>query len=524
MNILRELDADDRVMEGAIMTTFTYSPGFFEQTVLPALRDKNLGDDIALLVDSKQYDSTLNDRDSSEATLRGNHTQPRYAGQRYHFAPISVGQRRAFHPKVHLLTGERRVQATISSANLTHPGLTSNQEIATSFTVDAPSSETSEHSNGGESTDEMVRQKAALCLDISAYFEDLLDSRLANSVDPVTTGTISRTIEAGGWLKDIPKPNTNERSTYFLHNLHRPLLPQVREIIRETGEQIQQVDIFAPFYGSSLAVPNSFTTDGIETQLWLQNTRVQISKPKLGDWLNQELASARSYEHNRYVHAKILLIRTNTAVYCLSGSPNASHAALLSSALEDTGNVEAAVLRRSVDGDHFDYLLSEDPISKAEPIAIDTFVPGSELPTGDDTPHPDDLGSNVGDGFELYGVSYRRRESYDSGTLTVTGRADPSIREVINKQGTELVVQPQTAQPEETQFVIPLRAHEFDWCEDEDSETFTASVDRYGNGAQKPFIHTGKARLLCGDRQTSWRWIQTRTPTAGDATPRDIVE
>ncbi|WP_147302064.1 hypothetical protein [Haloferax sp. Atlit-4N] len=508
------------------MTTFTYSPRFFEQTVLPALRDKNLGDEIALLVDSKQYDSTLNDQGSSETLLHGNYTQPRYAGQRYHFAPISAGQRRAFHPKVHLLTSERRVQATISSANLTHPGLTSNQEIATCFTIDAPPSETSEGSNAGESTSQEIREKAALCLDISAYFEDLLDSRLADSVDPVTTGTISRTIDAGGWLKDIPKPDTNERSTYFLHNLHRPLLAQVREIIREAGEQIQQVDILAPFYGNSLAVPSSFTSDGIETRLWLQNTRAQISKPKLSAWLRQDLASARSYEHDRYVHAKILLIRTNTAVYCLSGSPNASHAALLSSALADTGNVEAAILRRSVDQDNFDYLLSKDPISNAEPISIDTFVPGEELPMEGSTPSPDDRSSDVGDMFELYGVSYRRRESYDSGTLTVTGRAGTSVKEVINEGGAELVVQSQTNQSGDSQSVVPLRAHEFDWAEDEDegSETFTVSVDRYGDSSQQPFIETGKGRLKCGDRQTSRRWIQTHTPTAGDATPRDIVE
>jgi hypothetical protein len=140
MNLLRELASDERKMTGGIMTTYPFAPQFFERAVLPALRKKDADDALAILADTDHYQSTLDEATSPASGLDA-HRRPGTAGQAYHLAPIDAGPQRTFHPKVHYLTGPRRVQAVVTSANLTHPGLTANREIATAVTVPKPADE-----------------------------------------------------------------------------------------------------------------------------------------------------------------------------------------------------------------------------------------------------------------------------------------------------------------------------------------------------------------------------------------------
>jgi len=528
MNLLRALDSDDRVMTGAVMTTFPFAPRFFEGSVLPALRDKDIGDTIAVLADADQYTTTFqDDGDADDLSAVGSESQPQAAGQRYHLAPVSVPGARAFHPKVHYVTGERRVYATVSSANITHPGFTSNREIATQVGLDADGESTTEdgeeNTDGTTPADALQRgTKAAICTEIGDFLGQLVDSEFGQSIDPVTQDTIEATLTAGEWVAEIDTPSPDERSAALIHSLTEPVLPQVRERIAAAGETIQQVDIAAPFYGSSLAVPRTFTAEGIDTRLWLQHGRTQIPLAELDAWLDAAPAAAQSYEATRYVHGKLVVIRTEAAAYCLSGSPNASRAALLQSALGGTGNVEAAVLKRAAAPDHFDYLFEGPPFAAAEPVDVETFEPGSSLEAVDDA---DETGAADAAALELYGVSYRRRSTYDGGRLIVTGAASETVRTALEDQGGELTVQAPGGEGEAA--TKQLQPNAFDWGDEpaaDGRQSFTASTDLYGDAAERPFTTTSRAQLRCGEHTTGRRWVQTYTPTTGEPSTADVAD
>jgi len=515
VNLLRELDDDDRVMSGAVMTTYPFAPRFFEQAVLPALRDKSVDGTIAILADQTHYDATLAGDTPGEA---GEDGQPRYAGQRYHLAPVSAGSQNAFHPKVHYIAGERRVQATVASANLTHPGLTNNQEVATRLTVESTgSSEESDDTTDHE--DAISRsEQAAICTEIASFLRSLVNSPFGQSIDAVTRNTIKRTLSAGEWVEDVRGPGSGPRTAHFLHMLDDPLVAQLREMIADRNEDIQQVDIAAPFYGTSLAVPGSFTGDGIETRLWLQEGRAQILLEELAEWLEAPEATARSYDSKRYVHGKVLRVKTDSADYCLSGSPNASRSALLAAA-EDGGNVEAAVLRRANEPGYFDYLFGSEPFTNSEPLDIESFDADETLPlfANSDDDEADQLSEA---GLELHGVGFQRRESYDGGKLTVSGTATGTARTLIQEEGAELTVRPTDSDEEPTP--IRLRSREFDWDEATSPPSFVASRDIYGDANERPLISTARAYLKSGEYTSAPRWVQTHTPTTGEPTDADV--
>ncbi|WP_246986802.1 phospholipase D family protein [Halorientalis marina] len=517
MNLLRELDKDDRVMTGVIMTTYPFAPQFFEQAVLPALQDKNVDETIAILADATHYESTLTTADQANDQQWRASQAPRHAGQRYQLAPVSAGPNRAFHPKIHYIAGERRVHAAVGSANLTHPGMTNNREIATWIAIEADQDGATADSDSNADSALQRGERAAVCLSISAFLRALCEPPFGQSIDSVTTQTIEQTLAAGAWLDEIDTPEPTRRSTRFLHNLERPLLAQLTEVLRERGEQIQAVDIAAPFYGSSLAVPRSFTEDGIKTRLWLQQGRTQIETEELEDWLESPTATALRYEANRYVHGKVLRVQTEQADYCLSGSPNASHAALLSAATEFGGNIEAALLRRAPQN-HFEYLFETPPFATATAVDLSTFEAGAEfetLETDQNTERRDETD------LELYSVSYHRRPSYNGGTLTVAGEGTESIEATLREDGATLLVQ--TADDDEP-AKISLEPYEFEWASDSDRAEFTVKKDLYGNANERPLTRTATATLRCGSQTSTARWVQTHTPTSGEPTPDEIED
>ncbi len=502
-------------MDGAIMTTYPFSPQFFEEAVLPALRQKNIGDRIAVLVDSTHYETTVRQLDSDDSI-----DPPKYAGQRYNLAPVTAGQNRAFHPKIHYITGERRVHATITSGNITHPGFTHNQEIATSFTIESEqdTEDSDESTPHGDLANETRATKASLCVDIAEFFDELLQTSLTDSIDPVTEETIQDTIAAGDWIRDIDGLPTEERNTAILHNLNESILPQVHDNISRNNEVLESVDIVVPFYGSSLRIPHQYTDDGIAVRLWLQQGRTQIEQDQLADWLSDELAEAYAYESTRYVHGKVILLQSDSATYCLSGSPNGSIAALLSTATSTEGNVEVASLRREPIPEYFDHMLDSSPFTEAEQIEAGAFAPGSISDFGADERTDNQAESNI----VLFGAGYRRRSSYDGGKLVIAGRASQNVRNQMEESGVELLIEPTNAKEDPTS--IRLEARNLDWEVSDQNNRFSAAVELYGEARDRLLSRTATVWLEIGDFTSTRRWLQTRTPIDDEPNPEDVEE
>jgi len=520
MSLLEWLASDQRVMEGAILMTFPFSPGFFERSVLPALRSKRRNIRTAVLVDEAQYEDSIVPDDPTEALGQATGTA---LGQAYHVSPIRPPTNRTFHPKMHLLTGQNRVQVMVGSGNLTHPGLTTNQEIATRFTLPADADE----DKTGSETRAMRAMKARLYCDFEVYFHTLLDSEFSRTVDSATRQTIDHTLDAGAWVHDIDTAQSASTAdaTHLFHSLSQPILDQVIAAINDRDEQIQSVDIIAPFYGTSMRVPEYFTARGIETALWLQGAKTQLDSDAFATWLQQDDTAAFEYDGHRYVHGKLLVLRTETAAYCLSGSPNASQAALLSSAANG-GNIETALFRRKPTGG-FAYLLEAVPFETATSTTAEAFDPADlgglfESPESTATEETDPVVS-------LSNVSYHRYGSFDGGTVKLSGAVSPELKSALEAGEGTLQIGPRAESPTDT---YGISAMDLEWTQADAAESqvgsqrfaFEFSSRHVEQEANSPFNSAGVARLAVGETTSNPRWLQVYTPDSGTATAEEISE
>lgn len=119
LNILELFGADKNKYHSCIITCYSFDFLFFEQRVLPSLRRAGMIN-INVFVDEKMYQQQL-------ANLDGNYTSK----QSYSITPIKLNG--AFHPKILMGFGKNNGFLAIGSGNLTHSGLSSNDEVWAAF-------------------------------------------------------------------------------------------------------------------------------------------------------------------------------------------------------------------------------------------------------------------------------------------------------------------------------------------------------------------------------------------------------
>ena len=360
MKLLSQLDAEDRNVTGTIATTFTFGGRFFESQILDAITDRHQAQKTVIPIDASTYAETLESSTTGDENIATG-GYPKAVGQRYYLVPVEGGSG-TFHPKIVYQAGEKRANAFIGSANLTQQGYTSNREVVTHITAE---------------TDEVNSESAGILRDCREYLSQLLDHQSTIGWGQIASEQYESILSDSQWLMDAPVQK--HRDSWVLHNLDTPLLEQVRDYIDGAGDHITAVDIIAPFYGTGLSVPEHFTDNGIETTVYLQNNETQINTSKLTSWLESPHAAAEHLDADRYVHGKVLLIRTDQCSYCFSGSANASWSALFGSAGPSdgvTGNHEVGILRRTDDPTQFNYLLNSEEMSVGAKVDAESFVPG----------------------------------------------------------------------------------------------------------------------------------------------------
>jgi len=388
MKLQQALDEHRRSFTGALFTTFVFNSDYFEGTLLPILRRKSVKGETVVCIDAGSYRET-----TSDEGLR-----PTRAGRDYYLSPMRVENGR-FHPKVYFFGAEDRAVGFVGSANLTESAFDRNQEIVTRFDVQ-------------ESDDQPPTPDLHALAGIRRFYDTLLSHPVAETMGTIAREKTQDVLDATEWLMDPdPLPEDSPR-TAVLNNFTAPVLPQVRSRIANRDETIQQAHIIAPFYGESLAVPQTFTEEGIPTTVWLQQQGTQIDAEKLRSWHDdQSLADLVLYDSDRYVHGKVLLLKTEQASYCVAGSQNASRAALLNTVSSNGGyaNIEVSTLRRIPEAEHFDYLL-DTLVSQELEAGIDAFQSRS---TSDYEPPEYDRSSGV----ELLSIDFTRSELFDGGRL-----------------------------------------------------------------------------------------------------------
>ncbi|MFP8890600.1 hypothetical protein ACLI4U_12595 [Natrialbaceae archaeon A-CW2] len=389
MKLQREFDRDRRSFTGALFTTYVFNCDYFEGTLLPILRRKSVGSDTIVCLDADAYQATMDMADM----------RPEYIGGEYYLAPMRL-ERGRFHPKVFLFGSEDRTVGFVGSANLTATGFDQNQEVVTRFDVQ-------------NTEDQTVGPDHHAVWGIRDFFRDLLEHPLADAMGATAKQKAGEILEATNWVAKPAQLPIKDATTAVLHNLETPLLKQIIDRVDDRGEEFQRVDIVAPFFGTGLSVPKIFTDEGIRTTVWLQQNWTQIEQEPLQRWATTTPdAAAAVYEADRYVHGKVIILRTASAVYCLAGSPNASQAALLETPDPDTGygNLEVAVFRRVPDPDHYEYLL-QDVIDSRVDYGIDEFTP---KPMSEYRPSERETDTEI----DLLSIDFTQSDVFDGGDLS----------------------------------------------------------------------------------------------------------
>ncbi|SEP19362.1 hypothetical protein SAMN04487948_12011 [Halogranum amylolyticum] len=484
MRVLRHLEHNWRNVTGAILTTYPFSARFFESVVLPVFQNNNTGTNNVILLDRKSYIGSL----SAAAT----EAQPQLAGKQYYLAPVTTAANRTFHPKIFFLGGERYAAAYIGSANLTQQALTHNRETMSMIDCDV---------------DEAASSEAAVLLsEVRSFLQSLLELDAADGMGHIPKQRLAATLNATAWTTD-PTVSEDARSTWFLHNLSRAILPQVFERIAARGETIQQVRLTAPFYGRTLAVPKAFTDRKIATTLVLQDEHTQIEVPALESWLSQPLAAAETYTDTRYTHGKALQLTTEEAQYTLAGSPNLSPPALLEATTATTpaGNVEAALLRCDP-LDDASSLFATEPFDTAE-ATIDSFTPTDRsLPAA-----RSDATVSESEEITLESVSFTNYRSFGGGVLEFQARVPTRCR---NNTVTLRLI-PHGDETDETNITFDERDIEQE-AEHEGYISICAKATFRTNAKSRAVKSGGQAILRCDDVSSSPRWIDVYNPTQGE--------
>ena len=319
--------------EIALMTTFNFEIEFFERFVLNQLYDNNIRK-VSLFVDSKELNKSIMNIESS------------YIGKKYFVTPIEMNA--SFHPKVFLLLGEKKARLIVGSSNLTRTGLKSNNEIFNVFDYD-----------------ENNIQNLALIKDAMKFFE-----KLHNITE--TEKDLFDQIKFIGYLDK----NAINNESYFLNNIEKSIMDQIKEIIKEN---IKSIDIAVPYYDNELLALNEIKNrySSAKINLYIQNKTSTFNfkyNQKNKIILENDIIPFSKCEcnnSNNFYHGKVIRFNGENKSYILYGSANCTLSALINS-YNDLGNIECDVFEIG-ESNEFDYFFENFVIEYPEILENQTI-------------------------------------------------------------------------------------------------------------------------------------------------------
>lgn len=324
----------------AILTCYTFDPVYFYEIHLPVLRKLGISN-IIVMVDAGQYDQIM-ETVGLYADMLSGYTVVRQ---------VTHSATGVFHPKIHLLLGEKRGAIYIGSGNLTHSGMSLNDEVWAELYYDAEKNETIplfkqiwEYLRSLPSN-EMTKTQQTWMLDTTPWLREAInkdDVDLTPTIDGVTLQLIANT------------PNLSIGDT-------------IKECMR--SEETESITVVSPFYDDD-AYSFGQLVDGHEIKdktlfVDTQNGRCPQTCPKdtiVYDW------SLKERESRQKLHAKIIQVITQTNTFLIMGSANATRNAM---GFNRNGyNDEACLLIK--DSKRTDYIKelgirpSDEPLSEAD--------------------------------------------------------------------------------------------------------------------------------------------------------------
>jgi hypothetical protein len=364
----------------AIVATYEFDPLFFERRVMRK-RGFAGAERVLVLMDAGRYRHLL----SNGLPVSG-------FNRRYLVAPIDRHPY-VFHPKLYLLIGDRRVTGLTGSCNCTNAGIAFNAELCSTFSVECPAP--SDHPSL-YTLRQMYQALLSFAADASDFKPTLQQEFFAQAE------ALQPWLSAGVALR-------NRLPVELLHSQREPLWPRVKD--RLGGKAVRKIAVFAPFYDAELTLLKNIK------ETWPQAHLSVFAQPKYATLAGGRLAGLLSKKDRlfavtppagRRLHAKAFAFETTGETFWLTGSPNATAAAMWG------GNTETALWFSSKDS--IDELIKDDAldVQLLDPRKFEAG-PGSE---------PINMGQPE-TGLVLRSATLRQ-----NGTIDVTFDADASVSDV----------------------------------------------------------------------------------------------
>jgi HKD family nuclease len=276
--------------EAAALCTYGLNLNFFENYLmkLGGLCDCQ---SICVFTDAGTYDAFIKET-----------IPPRWLNKKYLVCRLKTGG--VFHPKLYILASEKRVIAGIGSANLTREGIASNLELLSVFTVT-----------------EKDQTWAPFIRDCLAYVKSLAEvtkSKIAIEQIEILNQLCGRCLQG----------SESPTSIRFVHNLDKPLIETIREIVNPG--HVTRIQILSPFYDTHLEPFPVFRQlfPESEFEIYLQQKRSNFPKGSFED-IKHHAALMLFSNVDRYLHGKALFLHTENQVWGFIGSANFTNKALL---------------------------------------------------------------------------------------------------------------------------------------------------------------------------------------------------
>jgi len=364
------------------IATYDFDPQFFERRML-GRKTFASADRIVIFMDSGRYHEMLR----NGLTVSG-------FNRRYLVIPMDRSPG-AFHPKLYLAIGEKRTDCLIGSNNCTAGGIAYNMELSSAFSVQADSARATDITSRN-----VVRQiyETMRTYSVDApHLHNVLDDELFLPIETKFP-----------WLKrDLPLPQCDIE---LLTSHSVPLWGQLTK--RLEAQAVRKITVIAPFYDREIGLLKRLR------QSWPSASLTIVAQQKYATLAGKKLAKlftsnrkdrllAVSPKPGRRLHAKAFAFETRDATFWLTGSPNATLAAL------DGKNSEAAIWFQSKE--RADVLLEDDDIPFKE-------IKPSEFEAGTDPEPSNDR--------EPLGLRLRSAILSDNGALECTFEASDSLNEL----------------------------------------------------------------------------------------------
>lgn len=285
-----------------LIATFRYSQQFFEKQIFPHFKDKTLP---LILVDYKEYQNNALGFGTSKIL-----------GRKYFIESIKHEKKKIFHPKLFLAANDNEIMMLIGSNNLTYEGYKKNAELVVSVIINF---------NTGENIE---------------LINDILDF-IENTLDIIGEQYRNYLIKFINTFKKYQRKSleVKDKSSWILHNIKESFLKRIQETIKE---DIQEMFVISPYFSLDKNFYQIISEFCPNINIIIQQGTSNLPTDILKDYEQIKYFQLIIGEENdRFLHSKLLLIKTETISYYFCSSANFTRPALLSNE-----NIELGILSK----------------------------------------------------------------------------------------------------------------------------------------------------------------------------------